>query len=180
MPTHLNLRWVEMEEAMAGAAKLQRLALAYGVPDIFSDNGGKVAQVACAVGLDIVKGRTGADAKDRVGNLYEMKTLDLDRNVKGFSTNHHLNLGTIAKYRSRRFVFATYATTMLQEAYLVMPEDMEPIYQKWELTLKSRDHINNPKVPLDYVRDVGTIMYLKDVAPEWMEGKTPIAELQDA
>lgn len=180
MPTHLNLRWQEMEEAMAGAAKLQNLALYHGVPDIFSDNGGKVVQVAVAVGLDIIPGRTGADAKDRVGNLYEMKTLDLDRNVRGFSTNHHLNMGTIAKYRGRRFVFATYNTTVLQEAYMVTPEDMEPIYQKWERMLKGRDHLNNPKIPLDYVRDVGVVMYLKDVLPEWMEGKTPLADLQDA
>lgn len=180
MPTHMNLNYVEMEEAMAGVQKLQHLAQYHGVPDIFSDNGGKVVQVAVAVGLDIIPGRTGADAKDRLGNEYEMKTLDLDREVRGFSTNHHLNAHTIAKYRSRRFSFATYNTTVLQEVYMVMPEDLEVYYQKWERMLKSRTHINNPKISLDHVREVGTVMYLKDVAPAWMEGKTPIADIVPA
>jgi hypothetical protein len=180
MPTHMNLFYAEMEAAMAGVQKLQNLAQYHGITDIFSDNGGKVVQVAVAVGLDIVPGRMGADARDRLGNEYEMKTLDLAKKTRGFSTNHHLNLGTIAKFRSRRFVFATYGGIVLQEAFMVLPEDMEPLYEKWTRMLKSQDHINNPKIPLDYVRDVGTVMYLKDVAPAWMEGKTPIADLVDA
>lgn len=181
MPTHMNLTYTEMEEAMAGVQKLQNLATHHGITDIFSDNGGKVVQVAVAVGLDIVPGRLGADAQDRLGNEYEMKTLDLaKKTARGFSTNHHLNRGTIAKFRKRRFVFATYDGIILQEAFMVMPEDMEPIYQKWERTLKSQDHINNPKIPLQYVREVGQVMYLKDVAPAWMEGKTPIADLVNA
>lgn len=176
MPTHMNLRYAEIESLWPGVARYQELAEHYGVPDIFSDNGGKVAQLAIAVGLDIVPGRRGPDARDRIGNEYELKTLDLARNVKGFSTNHHLNTAAIARYRTRRFVFATYEGITLQEAYMVMPEDMEPVFSRWEFTLQSRDHINNPKIPLDYVRDVGEIMYLKDVAPQWMENKTPLSE----
>jgi len=130
-----------------------------------------VAQVAIATGLDIVPGRMGADATDRFGNQYELKTLDLTKKAKGFSTNHHLNKGTIAKFRQRRFVFAMYEGITLQEAYLVEAADMEPLFQKWELALGSKDHINNPKVPIDFVRSAGTVMYLKDVAPAWVDGK---------
>lgn len=173
MPTHLNLRYAEIEELWPGIVKFQKLAEQYGISDIFSDNGGKVAQLAIAVGLDLVPGRMGADATDRMGNEYELKTIDLNKTAKGFTTNHHLNTGTIAKYRERRFVFAMYEGITLVEAYLVLPHDMEPLYERWESALTRKDHINNPKVPIDYVREVGAVMYLKDVAPPWMEGKRP-------
>lgn len=176
MPTHLNLRYQEIEELWPGIQLYQKLAEHYGVPDIFSDNGGKVAQLAIAVGLDIVPGRRGPDACDRSGNEYELKTLDIGRGVKGFSTNHHLHSGTIERYRSRRFIFATYKDITLQEAYLVMPDAMEPVFDRWEVMLCNRDHLNNPKIPLDFIRDIGEIMYLKDVAPAWMEGKTPLVD----
>lgn len=171
MPTHLNLRYAEIEELWPGIVRFQDLAKQYGVCDIFSDNGGKVAQLAIAVGLDLVPGRQGPDATDRMGNDYELKTLDLNKKGKGFTTNHHLNTGTVEKYRTRRFVFALYEGITLVEAYLVLPEDMEPIFTRWETALRTRDHLNNPKVPIDYVREVGTVMYLKDVAPPWMHGK---------
>ena len=177
MPTHLNLRYAEIEELWPGIVKFQKLAEQYGITDIFSDNGGKVAQLAIAVGLDIIPGRQGADASDRMGNEYELKTLDLHKKGKGFTTNHHLNRGTIEKYRGRRFVFALYEGITLVEAYLVLPRDMEPLYERWEAALHHRDHLNNPKVPIDYVREVGTVMYLKDVAPPWMEGKRPAREV---
>lgn len=173
MPTHLNLRYAEIEKVWPGVVEFQKLAEQYGICDIFSDNGGKVAQLAIAVGLDIVPGRQGPDACDRMGNEYELKTVDLNKSSRGFTTNHHLNMGTIAKYRERRFVFAMYTSITLVEAYMVMPEDMEPLYRRWETQLRGRDHLNNPKIPIDYVRTFGAVMYLKDVAPPWMAGKKP-------
>lgn len=177
MPTHMNLHYSEIESLWPGVVAYQKLAQHHGVSDIFSDNGGKVAQLAIAVGLDIAKGRQGPDALDRMGNLYELKTMDLTKKTSGFSTNHHLHKGTIDKYRERRFIFATYDGITLQEAYMVLPKDMEVVYKKWLDQLRKKDHLNNPKVPLDYVRDVGTIMYMKDVAPSWMKDKTPLAEI---
>ena len=175
MPTHLNLRYTEIEDLWPGVMKFQKLAEQYGISDIFSDNGGKVAQLAIAVGLDILPGRQGADATDRMGNDYELKTVDLNKSARGFTTNHHLHQGTIDKYRERRFVFAMYKGITLHEAYLVLPSDMEPVFQKWVMSLKNRDHLNNPKISIDYVREIGTAMYLKDVAPAWMAGKKVIA-----
>lgn len=171
MPTHMNLRWIEMDEAMAGARKLQNLAEQYGVSDIFADNGGKVVQLAVATGLDIVPGRLGADCTDRMGNEYELKTVDLAKRAGGYSTNHHLNSHTITKYRARRFVFAEYHGIELHAAYLLMAKDMEPMYTKWVQMLRGKSHLNNPKIPIDFVRERGQIMYLKDVAPQWMDGK---------
>jgi hypothetical protein len=166
------MRWVEMEEAMEGARKMQHLANQYGITDIFADNGGKVLQIAVATGLDIVPGRMGADATDRLGNEYELKTIDLDKKASGYSTNHHLSLSTIARYAGRRFVFAEYRGVDLIAAYMLMPEAMKPVYTKWRLNLKGRVHLNNPKISIDFVRENGTVMYMKDVPAPWMPEAT--------
>jgi len=176
MPTHLNMRYAEIESLWGGIQAFQKLADQYGVTDIFADNGGKVVQLAVATGLDVVPGRLGPDYRDRMGNTYEVKTMNTSTKATGFSTNHHLTTDTIAKYRGRRWVFALYDNITLVEAYLLEPSDMEAVYQKWELALAgSRDHLNNPKIPVDFVRETGTIMYMKDVAPAWIEGKKAAA-----
>jgi len=172
MPTHLNLRYAEIESVWPGVEALQDLADQYGIPDVFQDAGGKMLQLAVATGLDLIPGRTGPDARDRMGNLYEVKTVDLSNKTKGgFTTNHHLTRDTISRYRSRRWVFAIYERITLMEAYLVEATDLDPIFRKWEFDLRSKDHINNPKISSEYIREVGTVMYMKDVAPAWMPEK---------
>lgn len=179
MPTHLNMRYAEIEALWPGIEAFQKLATQYGVSDIFADNGGKVVQLAIATGLDIVPGRLGADYIDRLGNTYEVKTINLSGEKKpksrGFTTNHHLTHSTIAKYRERRWVFAIYDNIRLMEAYLVEAVDMEPIFLKWSTQLRDQDHINNPKIPVEFVREIGTVMYMKDVAPKWVSGNKEAA-----
>lgn len=167
MPTHMNLRYAEIAEIWPHVIELQELAAQYGIRDIFQDAGGKMLQLAIAVGLDLNPGRQGADAFDRRGNAYEIKTTDLTTSANGFSTARDLNHATIARYRTRRWVFATYEGITLHEAYMVLPDDMEPVYSRWLSMLRSRDRINNPKIEVDYVRSVGTALYLKDVPPPW-------------
>ena len=171
MPTHLNLRYAEIESIWPGVEAMQALAEQYGIKDIFQDAGGKMLQLAVATGLDLMPGRTGPDARDRMGNLYEVKTIDISGKSSGFTTNHHLTLDTITRYRSRRWVFAMYNTITLHEAYLVEGADLEPVFAKWERILLNQGHINNPKIPVEGIREIGTVMYLKDVAPAWMVGK---------
>lgn len=179
MPTHLNLRYAEIESLWPGAVALQELADQYGIKDIFQDAGGKLLQLVIATGLDIVPGRTGPDAKDRMGNTYEVKTIDLSGKTKGFSTNHHVTRDTIEKYRSRRWVFAMYDRITLMEAYLVEPVHIEPIFRQWETSLTFSDHLNNPKIPVDTVRQHGTVMYLKDVPPAWAVGSSAVVTQTD-
>lgn len=167
MPTHINFRWEEMAEAMEATKKLRDLAKAYGYNDPFADNNIKTLQLVVALGLDPVVDRLGPDALDRLGNEYELKTLDTSKGVRGFSTNHHLRHATIERFRTRRFIFATYESSTLTAAYFVESKDMEPIYDKWKILLRGQTHLNNPKIPLDYVKEVGKIAYLKDVSPPW-------------
>jgi len=180
MPTHMNLRWTEMEDALEATDKLKHLAKSYGIADPFSDNGVKVLQIAIATGLDIHPGRRGPDAMDRIGNEYEIKTVDLNKKNSGFSTNHHLNTAVIDRFMARRFVFATYKDSTLVEAYLVESAALMPVFAKWRRSLKGRTHLNNPKIPIDYVREVGTAMYLKDVTPSWASKETTTEDVAAA
>ncbi len=171
MPTHVNLRYREIEKLMPGIEAMQELATSYGITDISSDNGLKILQLLIAVGLDYGGTRQGPDGLDRLGGTYEIKTIDIDKAASGFSTNHHLNSVTVSKYRARNWVFAVYRGIKLHEAYLVSPDDLEPTFKKWEHKLKAtkKTHLNNPKISLATIREVGEVAYLKDVPPSWVE-----------
>ena len=140
--------------------KYQKLAMKHGIPDIFQDNGGKILQVCLILGLTVLKPREGNDAMDDDGNEYELKTVNLLRTDQ-FTTHHHLNPVIIEKYRKVDWIFTTYEAIELKEIYLLKPKDMEYWYQKWGKKLVSvgSKHINNPKVPLSYVKKHGKLLY---------------------
>lgn len=140
--------------------KYQDLATKNGINDIFQDNGGKLLQVLLELDLTVLEGREGNDAKDTDGQEYELKSLNIEL-VKGFSTHHHMNPTIIAKYRQVPWIFAVYRNIELQTIYRLEPEDLEEMYVKWEEKWH-RDggkDINNPKIPLKYVMDKGTLIH---------------------
>ena len=55
----------------------QKLADKHGIDDIFQDNGGKLLQLILVLGLTVLPGREGNDAKDATGKEYELKTVNL-------------------------------------------------------------------------------------------------------
>lgn len=138
----------------------QELAFEHGINDIFQDNGGKLLQVLVITGLEDLPGREGNDAKDSQGNEYELKSVNISL-TKSFSTHHHMNPAIIEKYRQVDWVFAVYEGIELKEIYLLKPSDIEPYYSRWEEKWHESGgkDINNPKIPLKYVRDVGTLLY---------------------
>lgn len=138
----------------------QELAVKHGIPDIFQDNGGKLLQVCLILGLTVLKSREGNDAKDDEGQEYELKTVNLNRTDQ-FTTHHHLNPVIIAKYRKVPWIFATYKGIELEEIYLLMPEDMEYWFERWEAKWHNDGgkDINNPKVPFKYVREHGQLLH---------------------
>lgn len=149
-----------LDEIFPHIHEYQNLALKHGIGDIFQDNGGKLLQVALITGLKILSGREGNDAVDEYGNEYELKSLNALL-VKSFSTHHHMNPTIIAKYRRVDWIFAVYEAIELKAIYLLKPADMEPYYQKWEAKWHADGgkDINNPKIPLTYVMDVGKQIY---------------------
>lgn len=139
---------------------MEHLAKEEGIKDIFQDNGGKLLQVLLVTGLKDLAGREGNDAIDRFGNEYELKSLNVNL-VKGFSTHHHMNPKIIEKYRKVDWVFAVYSDIELQEIWLLTPDDLEFYYDKWfkKWHDEGGKDINNPKIPLKYVRENGRLVY---------------------
>jgi len=150
----------ELDRLFPFIREYQALADKHGIGDIFQDNGGKLLQIALITGLRILTSREGNDAVDESGKEYELKSVNVLL-TRSFSTHHHMNPTIIAKYRKVDWVFAVYESIELKEIYLLTPERMEPFYAKWE-DKWHRDggkDINNPKIPLSYVRENGELIY---------------------
>ncbi len=147
-----------LQELWENIDEYQELATRHGINDIFQDNGGKLLQVLLLLNLTALEGREGNDAVDANGVEYELKSMNVEL-VKSFSTHHHLNHTIIRKYRLVPWIFAVYRNIKMCEVYRLEPADMEFHYRKWEETLLNREHINNPKIPLKYVRENGTLLW---------------------
>lgn len=149
-----------LKELFPSIRKYQDLALMHGIPDIFQDNGGKILQVCLILGLTALKSREGNDARDEDGNEYELKTVNLLRTTQ-FTTHHHLNPVIIAKYSKVDWIFATYEGIELKEIYQLKPPAMAYWFKRWEAKWHADGgkDINNPKVPLPYVRQHGKRLY---------------------
>ncbi len=138
---------------------LSDLAKRYGIDDIFQDNGAKVLQQLIYLNMDIIPGREGNDAVSESGTEWEMKSINLETSASGFSTNHHTNHDIIAKYRKVPWTFSIYYGIKLSEIYVMTPNMLEPIYQHWEKKLETMTHLNNPKIPVKFVRENGIKVY---------------------
>ena len=150
----------KLDELWPAVLEYQKLADAHGIKDIFQDNGGKLLQVLLICNLKDLPGREGNDAVDADGNEYELKSVNIDL-TKGFSTHHHMNPTIIAKYRKVDWIFAIYRTIELVEIYQLTPADLTFYYDKWETKWHAdgEKDINNPKIPVKYVREHGKLLY---------------------
>ena len=155
----------KLDALLPAVREYQALATEHGIDDIFQDNGGKLLQVILTMGLTVLPGREGNDALDDAGREYELKSVNLDL-TKSFSTHHHLNPTILAKYRQVGWVFAIYRGIELSCIHSMEPGLLEPLFRHWEEKWH-RDggkDINNPKVPVGFVIENGTLVYGK--APE--------------
>jgi len=149
----------EIEELWENLKDLASLAKQYGIHDIFQDNGAKILQQLIYLNMKLLPGREGNDSISESGIEWEMKSINLDTSASGFSTNHHTNHVIIAKYRKVPWTFAIYNGINLSEIYIMTPEMLEPIYCGWEEKLKTMTHLNNPKIPVKFVRQSGIKVY---------------------
>lgn len=160
MAAHPDLS--RLETLFPKVREYQKLATKHGINDIFQDNGGKLLQVLLLTGLTISPGREGNDAVDADGNEYELKTVNFLL-TESFSTHHHLNHTIIAKYRQVDWYFAVYEGIEIQQIYRMSPGRIEPYFQAWEDKLddkvKPMSHLNNPKIPVKFVRGNAALFY---------------------
>lgn len=147
-----------LEALWSNLHDLAKMAKEYGIDDMFQDNGVKVLQQLVYLNMDILPGREGNDSVSKSGTEWEMKSAN-EALVSGFSTNHHTTHDIIAKYRQVPWTFAIYNGITLKEIYVMTPQQLEPIYQRWELKLQNQAHINNPKIPIKFVRENGIRVY---------------------
>ncbi|MDE7311180.1 MAG: restriction endonuclease [Eubacterium sp.] len=159
--TYFNSMWSKLD----GIEKLARI---YKINDIAQDNNLKLLQTLVLFDFQNQPGREGSDAIDRYGNAWELKTVNIDL-TSSFSTNHHTNLERIAVFRQERWLFSTYRGISLQEVYAVSPAALEQYFTKWEEAIREKMaennknvHLNNPKIPLKYVHQVGIKVYPVD------------------
>ena len=115
------------------------------------------------LGLTNIAGREGNDAVDADGREYELKSVNIEL-TQGVSTHHHLNPAIIAKYRQVDWIFAIYRHIELQYVYKLTPDDLEPYFQRWEKKWHADGDkdINNPKIPIKFVQQVGKLVYETD------------------
>ena len=158
MKPHLDL--AKLRALMPSIRELQVLASTHGIDDVFQDNGGKILQILLCTGLKILPGREGNDARDDFGREYELKSVNV-RLTQSFSTHHHMNPQIIAKYREVDWLFAVYDGIELIEIFLMTPEQLEPYFAKWadKWRVDGNKDINNPKIPLRFVREIGKSVF---------------------
>jgi transcriptional regulator with XRE-family HTH domain len=149
-----------MDILMPYIREYQLLAQEHGINDVFQDNGGKLLQVLLITGLKILPGREGNDAKDEQGKEYELKSVNIAL-TKSFSTHHHMNPIIIKKYKKVDWIFAVYEGIELLEIYKLTAKELKVFFDKWEKKWKDdgEKDINNPKIPLSFVRSNGTILF---------------------
>lgn len=151
-----------------GLSIIERLAKTYEINDIAQDNNLKLLQTLVYFDLKNQSGREGSDAIDRYGHEWELKTANVDL-VTGFSTNHHTNHERIAQFRHERWLFSIYRGIELQEVYAMSPKILEPYFTDWTNKINEKEkagmdnpHINNPKIPIKFVRANGRKVYPVD------------------
>lgn len=141
--------------------KLSNMASKYNINDIFQDNGAKVLQQLIYLNLKNLPGREGNDAISPSGTEWEMKSINLETSASGFSTNHHTNHEILEKYRKVSWAFSIYNGIKLESIYVMSAKMLEPLFEKWtnKLNEEKRDSLNNPKIPLKFVKENGLKVY---------------------
>lgn len=155
----------ELDRLFPYIREYQSLASRHGIGDIFQDNGGKLLQLLLITGLTGTGGREGNDARDERGREYELKSVNTLL-TQSFSTHHHMNPVILEKYRQVDWVFAIYEGIELQSIHLMKPAELEFYFTRWEQKWHDSGgkDINNPKIPVRFVRERGQSLFTKPVA----------------
>ena len=150
----------ELERLFPYIREYQALANKHGIGDIFQDNGGKLLQTILVLNMKVTGSREGNDCRDQNGHEYELKSVNILL-TKSFSTHHHLNPVILKKYRSVNWYFSVYEGIELQAIYYMKASQLEPWFKKQERKwhLDGGKDINNPKIPVDFVRQHGRRVY---------------------
>jgi hypothetical protein len=158
---------------VARGAELQAIANERDLYNVFSDNGYHELILLTLFDLRKLR-REGNDAADAQGRQYELKTVarissdGVPKRSLGITTEHTLTYANIERYRrAYLWIVAVFAQSTPELIYEIPPSELEPFFQKWESQLRRQDqdgmternHINNPKIPLVFVRQHGVLVW---------------------
>ena len=92
-----------------------------------------------------------------------------------------MNPVIIAKYRKVKWCFAVYEGIELQEVYVMEAKQLEPYFTKWETkwTADKGKDINNPKIPLAFIRKRGKRIFAATETPVPVEPSAPESKPRD-
>lgn len=150
--TSVDILWRQLET-------LQSIAKEFGISNIFQDNGAEILQQLIYLNMKAVPGREGNDGVDINGCEWEMKSLDISKGNAGITTNHHLNHAIIRKYKTVPWSVALYDGIILKKIYIISNQQLQPMFDKWEAELETRESLNNPKIPLSFIEKHGILIY---------------------
>ena len=150
--TSVDILWRQLET-------LQSIAKEFGISNIFQDNGAEILQQLIYLNMKAVPGREGNDGVDINGCEWEMKSLDISKGNAGITTNHHLNHAIIRKYKTVPWSVALYDGIILKKIYIISNQQLQPLFDKWETELETRESLNNPKIPLSFIEKHGILIY---------------------
>ncbi|MEU7152854.1 hypothetical protein AB0B15_33285 [Streptomyces sp. NPDC045456] len=158
--------------------QLQSRASKRHIHNVFDDGGYKELLLLELFNLTKGGGRVGNDATDALGREYEIKTV-ARLNFKGerkkslgITTEHTLTLDNIDRYRSvHLWIVAVFDQSTPEAIYEIQPRNLEPYFCRWEAALQkqieidarrgggARPHLNNPKIPLNFVTRHGIMVW---------------------
>ncbi|MBO7940731.1 hypothetical protein JTP77_033100 [Streptomyces sp. S9] len=167
--------------------QLQERASERHIHNVFDDGGYKELLLLELFNLTKGGGRVGNDASDGLGREYEIKTV-ARLNFKGerkkslsVTTEHTLTLDNIDRYRSvHLWIVAVFDQSTPEAIYEIHPGKLEPYFSQWEAALReqveidarrgggARPHLNNPKIPLNFVARHGVRVWPPDGAVQAM------------
>ena len=155
-----------IDEAWKNLHNLTSLAEGAGIDDIFQDNGAKVLQQLFMSNMKFLPGRQGNDAVDENGVEWEFKSINTKTTATGFVTDHHTTYELLNRFNSIPWLFSIYHGIHLEEMYVISPGKLNDWveHQKKNLDQKKDDNktLNNPKIPVKYVKKNGIKVYPVD------------------
>lgn len=170
---------------------LQEMATVHGIHNVFDDNGYKDLILLTLFGLTKL-GREGDDAVDQFGRRFETKTVarvsskGVRKRSLSITTEHTMTIANIERYRaSFLWIVAVFDQAAPEAIWEISPLDLEPFFSKWEALLRAqdstgrlvRDHLNNPKIPLAFVREHGVQVWPRRDATPNLVSNRPLRHL---
>jgi len=152
----------------------------YGIENIADDGNIKTLQLLIVLGLRAIPSRQGQDAYDSFGNFFQLKTAT--RIV--VSTSHHLSNSILWVYRAANYwVFGIFSkgSYKLEEVYIVLTSRLEPWFagQEEKLLRENKDFLNDPKIKLSLVREIGLKLDLTTIKDKSTKEILAMVELNE-